>query len=192
MPEINLLQNQLKDTTLASRQRTQLAALVSGMVLVLLIVCGVILYLLTQAKQTKIAEITEDNNKTLERINENDKNLSEAKAYQAKLSNLDLLLKNHIMISPLLREFETYTYKQAKFVTLDVAEDTGKVHLEGQVSSYEALGKLLLGLTTSTNFRNVKLATVIPSSTDNSNNYIFSIDLNVNTNIFVPNREEEK
>jgi hypothetical protein len=190
MPEINLLQNQLKDTTLVARQRTQLVAAISAVVLILLIISGGGIYLLTKNTQEKVAKVIEDNDKILKQINEQDRYLSDAKSYQAKLSNIELLLKNHVAVAPLLDEFEKYTYQQARFISADVAQDLGKVHLEGVISTYEGLGKLLLGLSTSPNFKNVKLSTVTPSNQQNFNGYTFAIDLNVVPGLFSINNED--
>lgn len=181
MPEINLLQNQLKDTTLTAKKRTKLTAVISFVVLLLLIGAIVALYLMAKQIDAQTLAVTTDNLKLKNQIALEDAKLNEAKAYQAQLINIKLLLKNHIAITPFLDELAKYTYLQAQFINVDVAQDLGKIHLEGAVDSYDGLGKLLLGLSTSSNFSNVKLIAVQMSA---ANVYTFSIDLSVAPNLF--------
>ena len=60
---------------------------------------------------------------------------------------------------------------------------TGRRYLEGKVLTYNDLGKLLLGLSTSTKFKDVQLLSVVPSI-GVVNAYQFSLNLNVNPEIF--------
>lgn len=185
MPEINLLQNQLKDTTLVARKRTQLVVVLASLVLVLLLIVGGGLYLLTDKLNTQVTELTVDNAQLQDEINNGDKELTGAKTYQAQLSNLDLLLKNHISLTPFLEELGKYTYQKAQLTSVDVDQAIGKIHAEGVVGSYENLGKLLLGLSTSPNFSNVKLITVMAATTP-AGSYNFSIDMTAASNLFIP------
>ncbi|HEX9503784.1 MAG TPA: PilN domain-containing protein [Patescibacteria group bacterium] len=185
MAEINLLQNQLKDTTLVARKRTQLVVVLAALVLVVLVVIALGLYFLTQKLNTQTSGLTADNAKLQSQINNGDKELTGAKTYQAQLSNLDLLLKNHISITRLLEEMGKYTYQRAQFLTLDVDQPIRKIHMEGTVANYEGLGKLLLGLSTSPNFSNVKLISIISANSTNTNSYRFSIDMNAAPGLFV-------
>lgn len=126
------------------------------------------------------AAVNSENLTLKEQIDLEDTKLKEAKVYQAQLSNIKLLLKNHIALTPLFEELSNYTYLKARFSSVDIAQDLARIHLEGAVDSYDGLGKLLLGLSTSKNFSNVKLITV----QQGENEYTFSIDLSVAPNLF--------
>jgi len=94
-----------------------------------------------------------------------------------------LLLKNHIYLTNLFNELEQNTYLRARYDTLDLNQDTGKIHMEGVVDSYNGLGKLLLGLGTSPHFRSVKLITVMPA-TSTTSGYQFSLDVVASLDVF--------
>jgi|GEM_PF-2132058 hypothetical protein len=184
MPDINLLQNQLKDTTAVALARTKAAIWILAIVLILLAATAGIFYYLTADINKKTAVTVLENNKLDQKISEQTQGLTDAKSYQAQLSNIALLLKSHVALTPLLYELGKYTYLKAQYVNVDVAEDTGRIHLEGLVDSYQGLGKLLLGLSTSQNFRNVKLLSVAPSG-GVTFGYSFAIDLTANQAIFL-------
>ncbi len=57
------------------------------------------------------------------------------------------------------------------------------MHLEGRVATYNDLGKLIMGLSTSDKFKNIRLLSVSPASGKTSA-YQFSIDMEVNSAIF--------
>lgn len=186
MADINLLQNQLIDTTYVSYRRTLIVFWVTIFILFFVVAGCVGYYFMTQTTNDKIGAIAHENTNLQNEINKQELGLKDAQAYQAQLSNIELLLKNHIYFSPLLAELEKYTYLRAQFHSVDVLQQTGRIHLEGSVESYNALGKLLLGLSTSPNFVNVKLLAVLPSAEKNSG-YTFSIDMIGKPNLFTNN-----
>jgi Tfp pilus assembly protein PilN len=183
MADINLLQNQLKDTTLVAKKRTRVVVVLSALALILLVGVGGVLYFLTDSKNKETSALNTDNARLQQQINSGDQELTEAKQYQAQLSNIDVLLNNHIAMTPLLEEMGKYTYQRAQFLTVDVDEAVGKVHAEGLVESYENLGKLLLGLSVSGHFENVKLLSVAQAAGEGGG-YTFSIDFFAQPELF--------
>jgi Tfp pilus assembly protein PilN len=181
--DINLLQNQLKDTTYVSVQRTKIVVWIGLVLLILLIGACVGLYLLKGQIDEKTSGLTESNSKLQLEVSSEQKGIGEAQAYQAQLSNISLLLKQHVFVSPLVDELAKYTYERAAYTSIDVTQGTGKIHIEGLVENYDGLGKLLLGLSTSPNFSNVKLLSILPSSAEKTG-YLFSIDLYASSKMF--------
>lgn len=183
MQEINLLQNRVKDTThIWERQSKTIIAVLAGILTIILAATGLLYYLNGNA-QTQLDASTKENNDLQSKLTEQQKTLGDAKAFQAQLANLRFLISNHTYVTPLLDELSKITYKKAQYATMDVTE-TGKLHLEGMVDTYEDLGKLLLGLSTSSKFTSVKLLSAIPSS-GKVNAYVFSVDLVVSPDIFL-------
>ncbi len=180
MADINLLENQLKDTTIVASRRSMLVIWVLTLVLVLLVVGGGAFYLFTRTLTTETTELTADNERLQKEIQRSSEDISKAKILQAKLANADLLLKNHIYISPVLDEIEEFTYKLSRYANVTVKE-TGKIHLEGSVSSYSDLGKLLLGLSTSKYFESVQLLAVVTAD----NGYGFSVDMKASNELYI-------
>lgn len=158
--------------------------IVSGLSVVLILLLGVaaIFYLLARRADQERADIVAQNRDLTNQFTEKQKDLSGAKIFQAQLVNLKALTTDHTYITPLLQEISGSTYVKAQYLTLDVAQ-SGKIHLEGRVANYADLGKLLLGLTTSSKFHNVKLLSVVPA-TGKENAYQFAIDLVVTPEIF--------
>ena len=184
MADINLLQNQLKDTTMVAVQRTKLAIWVLLAVLIVLGGISGALYFVTQSTQKKLTAVVSANNDLQKKIDTQESGLSSAKAFQAQLANVTLLLKNHLLVTPVIDELGKYTYLKAQYLNFDVDQQTGRMHLEGVVDSYTGLGKLLLGLSGSQQFKNVKLLGVSPSDTS-ANGFHFSIDLVANEKLFI-------
>ncbi|MBX4186926.1 MAG: hypothetical protein KW802_01550 [Candidatus Doudnabacteria bacterium] len=185
MPEINLLQNQLKDTTHVGTTRSKVVTFLALAFLVVMGGWGALLYMRTQSLTQQVGQVSGENVTLRQQIESGDEKLENARAYQAQLSNLKLLLKDHVFITPLLEELSKYTYLRASYSSLDVSQDLNKAHLEGTVESYDSLGKLLLGLSLSKNVNNVKLLTVqAATEAANNNLYNFSIDFTVKPEIF--------
>ena len=63
MPEINLLQNQLKDTTMVSSKRTMIAVWIMAFLLFAMAAAGLWMYLQAKTINTVTAGIVNDNNK---------------------------------------------------------------------------------------------------------------------------------
>src|SRR6185436_7179349 len=136
MADINLLQNQVKDTTLISSRRTKLVVWLSLLLLIILAGgCAGLYYLRTQV-DAQTADLTNTNNQLQSQLDTQKPNLGSAQAYQAQLDNIKLLLQNHIAFTPLLSELSKYTYQKAYYTIFDVDQSTGGVHVEGVVDSY--------------------------------------------------------
>lgn len=180
MPEINLLQNRLQDTTYVSVRRTKTVVYLALFLLLLILGGGAGLYVLTNDVNTQKTAVLQSNADLQKQLTEGNSKLGNATTYQAKLSNVETLLTEHIFISPLLAEIEKYTYLKARFVSVDLDQSTGKIHIDGVVDSYQGLGKLLLALSTSPNFKNVKLLSVSPAGTG----FTFGVDMVANKDLF--------
>lgn len=183
MPEINLLQNRSKDSSHIWRGHLNGVLTTIFIVLVLLGGAGAGLLVLTQRSEAKIAEMTQQNTVLQTNLANQQKDLGSAKQLQAQLANLKVLLSQHVYMTTLLDEIEKVTYARARYTAID-ASNAGVIHLEGNVSDYNSLAKLILGLNTSEKFSDVKLTSISPSSGD-LNNFLFSIDLKVTPEIFV-------
>jgi len=182
MADINLLQNQLKDTTNLSLKRTKIAAWAFAVLMILLAIGGGIFYLLTQDVNDKTAIVTASNIKLQEQVDNQQAGLAGAEAFQAKLSNIELLLKQHVLLTPLLDELAKATYLRAKYLSLDASDETGKIHLEGMVENYNGLAKMLLGLGTSQHFKEIKLLSLGPGEEKNS--ILFAVEMNATPDTF--------
>ncbi|OGE74065.1 MAG: hypothetical protein A3I07_01290 [Candidatus Doudnabacteria bacterium RIFCSPLOWO2_02_FULL_42_9] len=188
MTDINLLQSQIKDTTVASTQRTSMFVTLVVIIFIALVAGNVLLYLLTKTTEKQTAEVLEENNELQISINKVSKELDAAKSLQAKLANASMLLEKHTLTTPLLEELEKYTFIKSRYFAADFNKDNNKIHLEGNVPTYTDLGKLILGLSTSENFQNVKLLSVSDGSAKaaagSGKVYSFSIDMNVIPKIY--------
>lgn len=185
MPEINLLQNRVTNTGSAWKGQ---ANLVLGILLALLILLGAGgagLLILKGRVQAKVDGLTQQNTILQTNLTNQQKNLGSAKQFQAQLANVRVLLNQHVYMTILLAEIEKVTYAKAQYTSID-ASNIGLIHLEGNVTDYTSLAKLILSLNSSEKFNDVRLMSINPSSGD-TNNFQFSIDLKVDKEIFVKN-----
>jgi len=160
-----------------------MAVVALGIILFLLAVGTALLFFLNRSDQQKIDAATSVNADLQTQLTQKQATLTDAKTFQAQLENLQVLVNNHTYLSPLLEELSKSTYSKTQFVNLD-ASQSGKIHLEGRVDNYSDLGKLLLGLSTSKKFKNVKLLSAAPS-TGKTNGFLYSVDMLVVPDIFI-------
>jgi len=151
-------------------------------ILTLLTLGGGGLMFLTGRINQQVAAAVKDNARIQDTLNKQQKNIGDAQIFQAQVANIKTLLNNHVYLTPLFNEISKMTYVKAQYLNID-ASDTGKIHLEGQVDDYSGLAKLILGLSTSKQFQDVKLLSVAPA-TGESHGYIFSIDLTAKSELF--------
>ncbi len=182
MEELNLLQNRVKDTTHAWQDQSRLAMTILSVILILLLGGVGALIFFNQTIQKQTDDLTLQNQDLQKQINDRQPGVANATTFQAQLLNLKSLVNTHTYLSPLLNELGKFTYNKAQYLTMD-ANQSGKIHLEGRVSNYTDLGKLILGLTTSEQFKNVKLLSVSPTG-GTTNAYQFAIDMQVSSTIF--------
>ena len=183
MPEINLLQNRINDTTFSSQRQSRGILAFLTVVLILLVGVGVGLMFLSKNLAKKSSDLDSQNMALQNQLDQEQAQIANAKTFQAQLSNVRTLVQNHVYLTPLLEEVGKVTYTKAQYVTLDVTS-TGTVHLEGRVSDYASLAKLILGLNTSSNFKNVRLLSVTPSA-GQVNAFLFAIDLDASKDLFL-------
>ncbi len=178
MADINLLQNKLKDSTVIASRRNSVFIWIAVLILLVLGGLGAWLYMLTDQVTTKNTELAVKNSQITKQISSASEDLGEAKIFQAKLENIDLLLDKHTYMSPLLDEIEKVTYVNSQYVNADISFlNENEIHLEGNANTYTDLGKLVLGLSTSKYFTNVKLLAVVPTTIGAKNGFHYSIDL---------------
>jgi len=184
MEEINLLQTRSKilSTTHAWERQSSLVISILSVILVLLLLAGGGLMFMKSNVTSQIDVINQSNTNLQTQITSTQASLEEAKIFQAQMENVEALLERHISIGSLMSEIERMTYRQAKYLTLAAGND-GLVHVEGQAASYADLGRLLLGLSTSSNFSDVKLLSTVPAN-DGTRVYGFVIELRVAPTVF--------
>jgi len=163
MQEINLLQNRRKDRhSIGEKQKTWLAVILIGFLL--LEGAGTGLFMVLSKAKQKSAVIMQGKLVSLQKeINDEQKNLTDSKAFQAQMKNLKFLVSSHIYFSPFFKELSNKTYNKVQYSSLTVDRTTGKVHIEGKTSSYTDIGKFILGLNTSGKFKDIKLLAATPT-----------------------------
>lgn len=182
MPEINLLRNQLKDTTV-SRQRYY-KIILTAVAVILMVELGLVMILaiINNQLQRRTASFNTENVKLQTNLDSKKNQVADAISFQAQLKNLRQVVDNHVYFSPFFDELSKHTFNKAQYIALS-ADTTGKIHLEGTVGSYTDLGKLLLGLNSSDKFTSVKLLSTTPSGGQLSG-FLFALDLTVKKDLF--------
>jgi Tfp pilus assembly protein PilN len=184
MPEINLLNNRTDTiSTTAWDSRGRFWAIMLGVILILLLVGSFALLFWNSSLNTQSQNLTQENLTIQRNLTSQQESLAGAKGFQAQLANVKTLLDNHTYLTPLINELDKMTYINAQYNSLDIARN-GSIHLEGRVNTYNDLSKLLLGLSTSPNLKNVKLLSILPASVGTTNYFLFSITLNTVPEIF--------
>ncbi|MBI4363590.1 MAG: hypothetical protein HY545_01955 [Candidatus Doudnabacteria bacterium] len=182
MQDINLLQSKVKDTTLNWQRRSRSAINALVAIVIILAATGVTLFFLNQTTLSRFEGLKRQNIESQNNLNQRQQELSQAKSFQAQLKNLSYLTNAHIYWSSFFKELAAYTFNKAQYVAVE-GDTSGKIHVEGNVESYADLGRLILGLSTSEKFKQVKLLSASPTSTEQAG-YLFSIDLTASPGIF--------
>jgi Tfp pilus assembly protein PilN len=193
MQEINLLQTRIKDTTHSWEKQSIFGIVILSILLAVFLAAGGVLYLQTKNINTQNDTLIADNAKLKTQIDQRSVSLGSAKVFQAQLLNIRALLENHIYFSSFLDEIGKFTYIKSRYLSLTAVQDVGKVEMQGQVDTYNELGKLLLGLSTSDKFTDIKLLSATPASSTQTvngasvtkNTFSFSIDLTVKPEAFI-------
>jgi Tfp pilus assembly protein PilN len=184
MQDINLLQSKIKDREELWQKNNRTANIVLSLILVLVVAAGLVFWYLVGGTEDKLTQTTAETVKIQSEIDAQSETLDTAKAYQAQLKNLKLVLSDHVAWSNLLDELAKATYKDAELLSIQ-GTLTGAIHLEGRTDTYEKLAKVILGLSTSKAFESVKLLSS-DGSIDENTGYNFSMDLTVSPNTFIP------
>jgi hypothetical protein len=156
MQEINLLENRIKDAHTTWKKHTRIYITILSVILVLIIGGVVLLYLYNNNLVSQKDELVQENQGLKLKLDSNSEDKTAAKNFQAQLGNMRYLVDNHVYFTPFFEELSETTFIRAKYSSLTVSTD-GVVHLEGEVNDYNDLSKLLLGLSTSSKIKNVKL-----------------------------------
>lgn len=185
MAEINLLKSELQHRGPFSFGPKGLASLyvVAGiLVLVLGVWGGLYFYDLELQKKSRLLE---QQTATVDfEVGQVEGQRREAISFQRRLNNLVVLLDEHVFWTPVFEELEKFTFKGAAFNTLqvDVADHT--FILTGTVSSYQDMGKLLLGLRQSSNVQGVTLQSSGITETGQAG-YNFNLELLFDPKLFL-------
>lgn len=177
MAEINLLRNELQTNRQLSLNR---AGKIAAYIVITLVILeglfygGLLLY--EYGMNKKIMALEQENANTDLEISKTEKDRLKAIALQSRIKGLDLLLDQHIFWSEIFKELEKVTYKQAKFSGLEGDEGEQRIIVSGEVASYEDLAKLILGLKTSGQIKDVTLENSALASGEEQV-YSFSLEL---------------
>jgi len=180
--EINLLENRIHDTSQVWQNQNKLIMTVLAVILIIVLGLGTVLFLLSQSIVKQTDQVVADNKTIQDKMSSQQADLADATTLQAQLANLHTLINGHVYFSPFLAELSKMTFQKAQYLNLDATPD-GKIHIEGRIDNYTNLGKLVLGLSTSSKFSNVKLLSAVPSTGVNSG-YLFSLNLNASSDLF--------
>jgi len=184
MQEINLLQNKVKDRTLQFERSNRLVLVLFGLLVVLEIAGVVGLYLLIGTTHARTQDVNKENADIQAKMNANQKDLAKAQGLQAQLKNVRTLLANHVYSSAFLDSVSAVTPTKVAFQNINGSTSDDKLHVEGLAQSYQDVGRLLLSLSTSNKFKEVKLRSVTPSTQAGAYSYGFSMDVTVVPTIF--------
>lgn len=182
MQDINLLQNKLKDRTEAWEKGNRIMIVIFSTILLALLALGGGLFFTNYQTDKTIEEIKSENADLDRKLDSQQKDVVGAKAFQAQIQNIRLLLNSHLVWTAFYEELIARTLDKTTYSSVRFAID-GKVHLEGNTQSYDELGKLLYGLSQSEMFTDVKLLNA-SSGESEAGGYTFSIDLKVKPEIF--------
>lgn len=158
MAEINLLRNELEGKKFFSFGPSRMVSfyIVIGVVAVELLIYGA-MFLYEKRLQRQAEKVEQRGQAVNLEIGKIDAGRLSAISFQKRLSNLEVLLNNHLFWSPVLDELERYTYVQATYQTLQIDEGENRMILTGIVPSYTDMGKLLLGLKASPHITGINL-----------------------------------
>jgi len=182
MQEINLLRNQVRDTTAVWQTRNKVLISLLAVLIIIEVGLGVVFLLLNQSYTTQAQLVNDSKDQLNTKIKAKEANLGPAQAFQAELINLKSLSAKHIYWSKFFDELAGKTYTNARFLNIQ-GDLTGMINLEGEVKNYTDLGKLILALSTSNKFQEVRLTSSRPSKAKIIT-LIFSLQLVVKPEIF--------
>ena len=140
-------------------------AVTTGLIAVIIfeVAIGAVLFIFKQSTDQKKDAIVEHNTQTQTKLSTQQNELTPAKALQAQLKNLSRLVDSHLYWTNFFDELSQTTLKTVQYTQLQ-ADLAGTVYVEGLAANYADLGKLLLGLSTSKNFTDVRLLSSSPNS----------------------------
>ena len=181
--DINLLKNELAATTVFSSAKKLLSLYIFIAVIAAeaLAYGGMMWYSRSLEKQQAASE-AEGSSVNLE-IGRVKGDLAEATRYQQRLSNLDVLLKDHVFWSPAFAELSKYTYKNITYATLSGNIDEHKAVVTGTAASFTDIGKLIIGLKQSPKIKDVMFQSSGESKAEKSG-YAFIVEIIFDPGLF--------
>jgi Tfp pilus assembly protein PilN len=183
MQEINLLQTKVKDRTLAFEKSNRIAVALFSLLVVLEILGVVGLVFVSNRVDKEKANVLAENLKIQANMNSSQSTLDAARGFQAQLKNVRTLLNNHVYWSAFFQNLSSVTPTNVKYTSFTGSLSDGQVVIDGVAPTYPDIGKVILSLSTSKNYSNVKLTALNPSQT-NEFGYSFSIKLSAASDSF--------
>lgn len=158
MAEINLLKNELQERgpfSFGPPGLTSVYIVVSIIALEVLLYSGLAFY--QRYVENKAQDVEQRAMDIDLEIKKMENSRQAAISFQRRVNNLQFLLGSHVFWTPVFDELEKYTYKGARYQTLQVDQARRELQVSGVIPSYTELGKLMLGLRQSQNVSNVTL-----------------------------------
>ena len=184
MSEINLLKNELKGSSFsfAPKSMTPLYIAIGVLVFEALLYGGMMFFEHSLEKQKSQLDV--DAAGIESEINRSSENVNAAQSVQKRLTNLRVLLDNHVFWSQVFNELEKYTYKPIVYSTLEADVINGQFRISGLSSSYTDLGKLILGLRQSPNVTDVTLQST-SRGREQQSGYFFNLEISFDPKLFI-------
>ena len=184
MQEINLLQNKVKDRTLAFERNNKLLMGICLVILTLELIGAGLLWLSTSSENNKIRSLQSSNATIQSQITQTEKQAPAAKSAQAQLKNVQTLLNNHIYWTGVFGLLASKDPQKVRYTNVDGSVADGKISIQGVAASYTEVGNLILSLSTANDqFKDVKLISVNPSQGANAG-YSFSLSFKATNTAF--------
>jgi Tfp pilus assembly protein PilN len=122
------------------------------------------LYILSRNASKQTLTLKDENARLQTSINTGEKDIIPARNLQAQLKNMQTLLNGHVYWSSFFSQLGAVTPLKAEYTSFNGGISDGRVRFEGVAPSYTDVGKVLLSLSTSGKFSNVRLISVNPSA----------------------------
>ena len=182
MAEINLLKSDSGTgqtaTALGERRSTFWLYILVGIFILEILGYGALFFYERSLKKQQQA-LDQEVAKVDFEIGKIDKERQTAVSYQQRLNNFKTLLNRHIFWTVVLEELSKYTYNPVSYNSLQADIIDRKLLVSGVAPSYTDLGKLMLGLKTSSNIEEVKLMNSGRSKTEQAG---LSFDMEITFN----------
>lgn len=166
MAEINLLRGEKKHGPGLNLQMPAPGRPVIWILLAILLLClsgFTVFYFLHSKVQTELAGTKARAAEVEKSLQSPSPEVKEAIKAQAALSFLSGLLDKHLHWTYLWDALAKHTLKTVQYLSISATVEKSDFIVEGRVNNYEELGKLMLGLQSSSDFSRVELVSSGPS-----------------------------
>jgi Tfp pilus assembly protein PilN len=185
MKEINLLKSETRRKSFSGKFLSEQLAIwtLAGILLLSLAAYGFFQFLKSQ-RETELGAVRAAIAEVENKMQSPPPELANAVRSQSALKYLEELLNRHTYWTHLWDELGNHTSKSAQYFNIAATADKSDFIIEGRVSNFEELGKLMLGLQNSANFINVQLVSSGPSK-GKEKGIEFSIDVKYNPELLL-------